>query len=507
MAITPDRSRVLFLPVIRGIYDRSQTKVVRTAVRQAAADLHVDGIFPDDNACTEGLVWQDADVRAYWEMWRTELHDIKALVVFSSDFMWERSVQDTARLLPENVPVFLVVNNDDPGTMVEGGFAGDSLCGQLSAHHNMRMIGRRIVRSACIDMNDRDRLKTTLGTFLNVADGIEALRDMRVGLFGVNPDAFATTFSNQPELFRLGFSLHTYELLSMWGDVVLGRQLNIGTASYEGDIGTIRPANPVYRDDPRVGEAHEQIRASGLLLSTDESIVDTMARCYVWLKAAYERDGLDTGCVHCWPEFARYFGMAPCSFGMLSNYLLHKPLVCEVDIVHAIMARLGAAMTGEPAVILDVNNNGWDPRVFNVFHCSQTPLNWYDDAGAEMTGNWGVQGRIGATPFTAVAGATSHDACHATVFTGQFLSEDPGLRGSSGWAFVPNFPEVLAQMQETGIHHFVAMKGHCPAEVIDALAFRGLHVVSKAVPVPSLEEIEAELPPLPPKGQGSGVCL
>ncbi len=495
MPITPHRSKVLCLPVIRGFYDRAMTRRVKAGMRQACAALDVDAIFPADDACTEGLICRDRGVRAYWETWRGDLADIKALIAFSSDFMDERSVMDTVRLLPEDVPIFLIVNNDSVSAQVEGESVGDGLCGSLSVHHNLRMIGRSMTRSCRIDMNDAGTLQAKLAECLRVSDGIEALRHMRIALLGVNPTPFATTFSNQMELFRLGFSLHTYELLDMWGDVMLGGQLDAGTNEYEAPFGKVKLARPVRKDDPRVAQAKARIAAAVPHLPGDEKAFDVIARCFVWVEETFERDAIDAGAVHCWPEFARFFGVAPCAFSMFANLLLDKPVVCEVDVCHAIMAKLGNVMSGEASVILDVNNNGWDPRVFNVFHCSQTPANWLV-GGGEVTDRGEVAGVIQAAPFTAVSAATSCDAFHAIVFTGQFLAENPGRRGSSGWAFVPNNQDVLKAIEQVGIHHFVAMKGLLPHDVADALRFKGLVVNDLSCPVPSLEEIAAELPKL-----------
>lgn len=492
MSLVPDRSKVLFLPVIRGGYDRSMTVEVKEAVRKAATELGIDGIFPADDTVDGGLVMKAAHVREYWQNWRNDIADIKALIVFSSDFMQERSVMDTVRLLPEDVPVFLMVNNDDPTAMVKGKF-GDSLCGSLSVHHNVRMLGRCITRSCRIDMNDADCLKQMLRQYVKIADGIETLRNMRVAMIGVNPDAFATTFVNQMELFRLGFSLHTYELLDLWGDVVLGAQIEGQETEYEAPFGTVRLDQPVRKDDSRLVDIRERMAATGCALAGSEQERDTMARCLLWVQSIFERDYIDAGAIHCWSQFWRYFPTGACGFAMLSNLLLGKPVVCEVDVCHAIMARLAWVLSGEPGVILDINNNGWDARVFNVFHCSQTPPNWLIDGG-EIGDAGAITGRMRPELFTAVSAATSSDAFHATIFTGRFLREDPGLRGSSGWAFVPNFADVLEAIEGNGIHHFVAMKGDLALEVAEALHFRGLEVNDMSCEVGSQEEAERDLP-------------
>ena len=261
-----------------------------------------------------------------------------------------------------------------------------------------------------------------------VVDGIESLRNLRVAMLGVNPTSFATTFVNQVKLFELGISLEPFELLDMWGAVVLARVAEGDGKAYEGDFGKVRIAHPVRKDDPRVEDVKAKFAELIPNLTQNPRNLDVAARCFLWVQDTFEREGIDAGAVHCWGEFSQYFGIAPCGFAMLANAVLQKPVVCEVDVPHAIMAKLAWAVTGEAGVILDVNNNGWDPRVFNVFHCSQTPPNWI--AGDAGMGDYGaIEGNIAPVPFTGIAASTSGDAASAVIFQGQFLREDPGKRG------------------------------------------------------------------------------
>jgi L-fucose isomerase-like protein len=495
MPINDPRNKVLFLPTTRFPGAARLTKPVKARMRKAAAALEVSAIFPQDEQYTDGAICSDRDVSAYWRVWKHELADIKALIVCSGDFMAERAIQDTVRLLPADVPLFLMVSNDIPGEQGCGD-DGDSLCGSLSASHNLRMLGRRFVRICRIDMRDDQCVRDFLRDYLRIVDGIECLRHLRLAMIGVNPNSFATTFTNQPKLFELGFSLQTYELMTMWGDVVLGRQVPSGTHTYQGDFGEVTLWRPIARDDARVPATVAQIKALIAELPVDDK-VELMARAFLWLHDVFEEDMIDAGAIHCWSEMPRFFGMTPCTYAMLANLLLRKPVVCEQDLCHAAMAKLAWGLTGEAGVILDLNNNGWDPRVFNVFHCSQTPTNWLK--GPAKVGDRGtIEGVMAPVAFTGIAAATSADDCRATVFHGQILNQSPAIRGTSGWAFVSNLPQVLKCIEATGIHHFVAVKGHLGNAVTDVLSFRGLNVENLAVPLDSLAEIEAELTGLDP---------
>ena len=514
MAIVNNRSRVLFLPLVRSFFNKELGTRAKRHILDAAAELGIDGIFPPDDKYTDGSICSDADVRGYFEEWRGEMSNIKALVAFGGNFMEERAFQDTLRLLPVDVPVFLAFQNDNPSNM-QFDNRGDALCGSLSIHRNARMLGREITATRGIDFAIRNVLIESLRTFKRIMDGIECMRNMRVALVGVNPVEFATTFVNQMELFRCGFSLHTYELIDLWGATVLAGKQEQFKDQMDEIFPGLTPDNPIYSDDPRVEETKTKLSELIENSHIPQDKVDLVVRCFLWIRDIFERDQIDAGGIHCWTSFERYFQIVPCTFAALANSMLEKPLVCETDVCHAIMTKLAHAMTGDPGVILDVNNPGWDPRVFNVFHCSQTPPEWIegrarmsnqmiiegDDAVGEGNAFGTVEGDMIATPFTGISAATTSDAFHATVFQGQLLREHSVSFGGNGWAFVPNLQEVLDEVHQHGIHHFVMMKGHIGSDVARALQFRGLSISDRTTTVPSLERIEEELGPVPEGGR------
>ena len=515
MAISASRSAILFLPVVRSFFNPELGKKAKERVQKAAGSFGLDGIFPADDLYTGGSICTDADVRAYFENeWKSRAADIKGMIVVGGNFMEERAFQDTLRLLPADVPVFLLFQNDSPSKM-DFENRGDAYCGALSIHRNASMLGRRIIASRGIDMARDEILSAVLQEYLCIIDGAESLRNMRIGMLGVNPVEFATTFTNQMELFRLGFSLHPYELLDLWGGTVLAARQEENPDAAETLLPGIKPTNPISSTDPRIAATKE--RLSELLghTRTPAAKVDIMVRSFLWIQDLFERDGIDVAGIHCWTTFEQYFQVAPCTFSVLANSILRKPIVCETDICHAIMSGLAWSMTGEPGVILDLNNPGWDPRVVSLFHCSQTPPEWIAgrgeidehtiiaDAPAVGPGNaYGVvEGPISPEKFTAVSAATSATSFDATIFQGQILAEEVGSFGSNGWAFIPNHQEVLDSIHERGIHHCVIMKGHLGDQVRAALEIRGLNVVDRSVPVPALEEIEKELGPVPVGGR------
>lgn len=515
MAITNRRSKVLFLPVVRSFFNPELGRIAKKRAALAADKLGMTAIFPADDRYTSGSICTDADVREYHgTQWGSQIADIKGMIVVGGNFMEERAFQDTLRLLPPDVPLFLVFQNDDPSNM-EFENRGDAYCGALSIHRNAQMLGRKVLRSRGIDMAQEQILDATLGEFVGIMNGAEALRNMRIGMLGVNPVEFATTFTNQMKLFELGFSLHPYELLDLWGGSVFAARQQQFPEEVRRAFPGIKPSNPIRADDPRIGETRARLTALLGHSRTPEDRIDVMVRAFLWIRDIFERDGIDVGGIHCWTTFEQYFQITPCTFSAMANSILRKPIVCETDICHAIMTGLAWAITGEPGVILDLNNPGWDPRVVSMFHCSQTPPEWIagtaevDEhtiiAGAPTVGRGNaygvVEGPLAPSPFTAVSAATSSSSFDATIFQGRVLREEVKSFGSNGWAFIPNHQDVLDVIHKRGIHHCVIMKGLVADQVRTALEFRGLDVVDMSAPVRSLDEIEKELGPAPKGGR------
>jgi len=155
MAITTNRQKVLFLPLVRSFFNPVLGQKAKSAAIAAARELKIDGIFPEDGKYTAGSICNDRDVREYYEKWKGDLGNIKALIVVGGNFMEERGFQDTLRLLPEDVPALLIFQNDNPSRM-DFANRGDAFCGSLSIHRNASMLGRSVVSSRGIDMANHD---------------------------------------------------------------------------------------------------------------------------------------------------------------------------------------------------------------------------------------------------------------------------------------------------------------------------------------------------------------
>ena len=108
-----------------------------------------------------------------------------------------------------------------------------------------------------------------------------------------------------------------------------------------------------------------------------------MARLGVVIDDWMAENDLDASAIQCWHSLQENFGVNVCTLmSMMSNKMM--PSACETDITGLASMYALQLASGEPAAIVDLNNNyGDDPDKCVLFHCGNWPLNFYTDA--EMT--------------------------------------------------------------------------------------------------------------------------
>ncbi len=136
-----------------------------------------------------------------------------------------------------------------------------------------------------------------------------------------------------------------------------------------------------------------------------------MAKFALVVERWMEENDLVATAVQCWTAIEEYFGIVPCTvMSMLSNAL--RPSACETDITGAIGMYAMALASDKPSALLDWNNNyGDDPNKGVMFHCSNLPKDFFEEAEMSyqeiIAGSVGkentygtVVGRVKCGPFT-----------------------------------------------------------------------------------------------------------
>ena len=189
---------------------------------------------------------------------------------------------------------------------------------------------------------------------------------------------------------------------------------------------------------------------------------------------------VDATAIQCWDSLEENYGCAPCiTMSMLSDQLI--PSACETDIAGAVSMYVLSLASGQPAALLDWNNNFAKERNKCVCtHCGNFPKG-FANAPMEL-GTLGVLGRqLGSiNTFGAVkAKVTSGDFSFFRISTddnygcikaylgeGEITNEPYGMDGCIAVTKVNNLQQLMRHICKNGYEHHVAM---CRTHVADII--------------------------------------
>ena len=153
---------------------------------------------------------------------------------------------------------------------------------------------------------------------------------------------------------------------------------------------------------------------------------------------------------------------------IMSNNLM--PSACETDVAGLVGMYILQAASGQPAALLDWNNNfGTDPNKGVVFHCSNLPKAFFVEQKMDyqeiIAGTVGkentygtIVGRVSPGPFTYCRISTDDldGSIGGYVGEGKFTTDTLDTFGGYGVIEVPEFQKLLRFICKNGYEHHVA---------------------------------------------------
>jgi L-fucose isomerase-like protein len=284
---------------------------------------------------------------------------------------------------------------------------------------------------------------------------------MVVGAIGARTSAFKTVRYDEVTLQRYGITVETADLAD-----VIARVNAVPTANgaYKEKVDTLQ-AYTSWQGVP--DEALENIAKLGVVL--DEII------------AEYKMSAI---AIRCWLELQQQLRISPCVLmGQLNN--MGIAAACEVDVTNAIAMQILNTASGDPATVLDWNNNyGDEENKCILFHCGPVPRELMTDQGhisdhlilvnavGENNSYGCVVGRI--APFDMTFSSMMTDAGVPRFYLGEGrITEDEipaDFFGCAGVAEVDKLQDVLLHVGRAGHRHHVSMtRGHHLAPIKEAL--------------------------------------
>ena len=400
------------------------------------------------------------EARKCADLFKQHRDEIDGILVSLPNFGDERGVANTLRMAGLDVPVLVQAFPDEPHKMLMGG-RRDSFCGKISVCNNLWQYGIKyslttLHTAALASDSFRDDLKA----FAATCRIVKGMKNVRVGVLGARPAAFNTVRFSEKLMENHGITVETLDLSEVFGRI---ERLKDDDPKVQGKISAIQGYVP-----------SKGVPSLALMkMAKFGAVVDD------WMKD----NALAGSSVQCWTAMEEYFGVVPCTLmSMMSNNLL--PSACETDMIGMVAMYVLQLAAGEPSAIVDWNNNfGEDPDKCVIFHCSNLPKHFFEDAKMDfqeiIAGSVGkdntfgtVVGTLKAGPLTFCRVSTDdlHGKMRAYVGEGEITSDKLKSFGGYGVIRIPELQKLLQYMCKHGFEHHVAVnRSHYGRAVADAL--------------------------------------
>ena len=440
----------------RGFFPAHLCESGRRAILKVFEEEGIKPITLAPEATKFGAVESLTDAQKCADLFKAHRDEIDGILVTLPNFGDERAVANTLRWADLRIPVLIHAFNDDATRMTIRD-RRDSFCGKMSVCNNLRQYGipYSLTRLHTVDPNNPD-FRTDLRRFAATCNVVRRLKHARIGAIGARPAAFNTVRYSEKLLEASGITVETLDLSEALGWV---RRM--------------KDAEPEVQDKLTAIGAYTNVRGI-----PTESLMK-MAKLGVAIDRWVRDKQLSATAIQCWTALEEFYGVVPCTLmSMMSNSLL--PSACETDIAGLLGMYVLQAASGQPAALLDWNNNfGGEPNKGVVFHCSNLPKAFFSEQKMDyqeiIAGTVGkentygtIVGKISPGPFTYCRVSTDDLTGRVATYLGEgrFTEDKLDTFGGYGVIEVPQFQKLLQFICKNGYEHHVAAT---KAPVADAL--------------------------------------
>jgi L-fucose isomerase-like protein len=444
----------------RGFFPAHLCEAGRREILRILEEEKIKPITLPTDATKFGAIESVTDAQKCADLFKAHRDEIDGILVTLPNFGDERAVANALRWAGLNVPVLIHAFNDEGGKMTIRD-RRDSFCGKMSVCNNLRQYGIRYSLTRLHTMNpDGQDFRADLRRFAATCNIVRRLKNARIGAIGARPAAFNTVRYSEKLLEASGVTVETLDLSEALGWT---RRMKDDERELQDKLGAIKGYTSV----------------SGI---PQESLMK-MAKLGVAIDRWMRDKQLTATAIQCWTALEEFYGVVPCTLmSMMSNNLL--PSACETDIAGLLGMYVLQAASGQPAALLDWNNNfSTDPNKGVVFHCSNLPKAFFAEQKMDyqeiIAGTVGkentygtIVGRISPGPFTYCRISTDDLNGRMTSYVGEgrFTEDKLDTFGGYGVIEVPNFQKLLHFICRQGFeHHVAATKAPVAAAIEDAL--------------------------------------
>ncbi len=430
----------------RGFFPASLQAEARQELPRLLKALGHDFLILDAEATRYGAVETKKEGEIYANFLDQNRGKFDGIILSLPNFGDENGA--VAALQQSNVPIFIQAYPDDLDKMGPA-LRRDAFCGKFSImdvfyQHDLDFTALKphVVHPTS------EQFKANIDYFDRVCRVVRGFKGMTVGAIGARTSAFKTVRFDEVALQRHGVTVETVDLAEVIARV---KALPTGNGAYRAKVYALQ-AYTSWQNVPEY--ALENIAKLGVVL--DEIIED------------YKMDAI---ALRCWLELQEQLGISPCVLmGQFNN--TGTAAACEVDVGNAVAMQVLSIASGQPATVLDWNNNyGDDENKCILFHCGPVPRELMTDQGqisdhlilvntlGENHSFGCVVGRIAPADMT--FGSMMTDAGKLKFYLGQGrFTEDQipaNFFGCAGVAQIDRLQDVLLHVGYGGYRHHVSV--------------------------------------------------
>jgi L-fucose isomerase-like protein len=414
-----------------------------------ALGFEVVSTSSEESGCRSVQTREDATECA--RVLKENAENIDGVVVTLPNFGDEKGIAETLKLSNVDVPILVHAFPDDVEKM-DRAHRRDSFCGKFSVCNNLYQYGTRFTNTQNhVEAPDSEAFRKDLVLFGRICATVKGLRNARLGVVGVRPNAFKTVRYSEKILERNRISVEIVSLME-----IIGR------------------ARELTESSPQVEDVLNQMNRWFDLGSVPPEGVAKTARLAAVLSGWIQENELDALSFNCWPAIEKYYGIVPCAaMSLVSEWLI--PAACETDVMGSLSMYALQLASGKPAALVDLNNNfGHDLDKCVLFHCSAVAQSFFEGSPVmgchEMQGVYGsLSGRIAPGPVTLFRVTTDDvtGGMRAYLAEGRITDDEIRTFGTYGVVEVENLQSLLAYVADNGFEHHVAIVPEHVADVLE----------------------------------------
>jgi L-fucose isomerase-like protein len=444
----------------RGFFPDHLCETGRKQVLSVLAQEGIGAVVLGPEDTPFGSVETLEDAKKCAALFREHGQQIDGILVTLPNFGDERGVATAIRMSGLDVPVLIQAFPDDAARMTVSD-RRDSFCGKMSVCNNLWQydIPYSLTTLHTVEP-DSEGFRQDLRRFAATCRVVRGLPGSRFGMLGARPAAFITVRFSEKLLEQAGISVEVLDLSEAFGR-----------------------AGRLSDDDPQVRDKLHAITSYVPTPGIPAEALLKMAKFALVTDRWMAENDLVATAVQCWTSMEEYFGIVPCAvMSMMSNAL--KPSACETDITGAVGMYALALASGKPSALVDWNNNyGDDPDKGVLFHCSNFPIDFFQEAEMSyqdiIAGSVGKEntygtlvGAVKTGPFTYCRVSTDDawGVIRAYLGEGELTGDPLDTFGGRGVFQIPDLQGLLRHICANGYEHHVAVnRSQVAAAVNEAL--------------------------------------